>query len=605
MDPLTMIQLVGTALSVGDIVVRCITGLTALKSKYHNAPIIVSAMIGQLYMVQSALDQLPILKSPELRRSPRYQQLASQVHHALGSFGPLMKALGEELDRLNKASPLEMKAKSRLTFLWSEKDMNNFSTFLDRQVNALNLLLQAIQCQTWAEQQEVMDREESQSILQLAQDYSSSIVGLDDTSSFTSEDTTGVSARFDFDPIILRSRLYQKAERSHLRQAIRAGRSPAPNGITITTEQYNEKIAEEKSPDEQSEEASIQIAESSQKDGTSRKIQPSSTPDELSPGPSSPTTALSSDSSGFGQFTRRSKSSRSIKLSYWWKPFQRRDSNITGLPSEPRKVELLGISGSGKSTLHRRLLLAIQPNIFSEKPELYSHCVWRHAISSARSILEAMKRMENPIMSEHEVEKVFAEMCQYSSKAAALFPPSRKLVDAIASIWTDDGFQEAYKRRSEYQLNDNMAYFITSMKRIAAPEYVPTDEDILRTRTETPEVAETILEYASSKYTIVDGPGKLALQGGWGKDSEHISTLLFTFDPTAYPPVSPGGGSVDRMQKQFTMFESTVNNRRLSQTDIIVVITKMDLLEAYLRDNDANAYFGPESSLDTVEKYTQ
>lgn len=140
-----MFQVVGTALSVGDIVVRCIASLSSLKSKYHNAPIIVSAMIGQLYMVQSALDQLSVLKSPELRRTPRYKELASQVHHALDSFGPLMKALEEVLDRLDKDAPLEMTTKSRITFLWSEKDMNNFSMFLDRQVNAFNLLLQAIQ----------------------------------------------------------------------------------------------------------------------------------------------------------------------------------------------------------------------------------------------------------------------------------------------------------------------------------------------------------------------------------------------------------------------------------------------------------------------------
>lgn len=453
-----------------------------------------------------------------------------------------------------------------------------------------------------------MDREESQSILQLAQDYSSSIIGLDDRSSFISEDTTGISARFDFDPIILRSKLYQEAERSHLRQAIRAGRSPEPNGIISTNGQCDRKFNEKNNPIELLDEASLRIAQSSLKDGTSQEVQLCSTPDQLSPGPGTPTTAFSTDSAGFGQFTRRSKSIRSMKLNHWWKPFQRRDSNMT-VPQfdrkEPQKVLLLGIPGSGKSTLHRGLVLAAQPNVFSDKPELYSHRIWRHAVASVRSILEAMERLGVPLEDKDNIKKVLAEIHQYSSKAAALFPPSDKLVDTIALLWLDKGFKDAYKRRSEYQLNDNAAYFVSSIRRIAAPEYVPTDEDILRTRTETTEVTETPLEYMSSRYTIIDVPGADALRRGWERASEHIATVVFTIDPTAYSCVLPGDEPIDRMQEQLALFESAVNDRRLSQTDIVVVITKIDLLEDYLRDNDANNYFGPDSNLDTVDKYTQ
>jgi hypothetical protein len=67
--------------------------------------------------------------------------------------------------------------------------------------------------------------EETQSVLELAKGCSSSIIGLDDTMSFTSETTANISAVFDFDTLILGSRIYQHAERSHLREAIRAKKS--------------------------------------------------------------------------------------------------------------------------------------------------------------------------------------------------------------------------------------------------------------------------------------------------------------------------------------------------------------------------------------------
>jgi hypothetical protein len=86
------------------------------------------------------------------------------------------------------------------------------------------------------QQQSFMDREESQSVLMRAKDCSSSIFGLNDTSSSIfgpddthsaiSETTANISVMFDFDTLILASKIYQQAERSHLRQAIRARDQP-------------------------------------------------------------------------------------------------------------------------------------------------------------------------------------------------------------------------------------------------------------------------------------------------------------------------------------------------------------------------------------------
>jgi hypothetical protein len=142
MDPLSIVSIVSTAVSLGDVILRCITGLSALKTKYHDAPLTITTIVGQLYMVQAALTQLSTWNRPEHCRSPRYRQLASQADDALGSFGPLMLALENQLDHLDSPS---VTTKTRLEFLWNESEMTNYSVLLDRQVNALNLLLQAVQ----------------------------------------------------------------------------------------------------------------------------------------------------------------------------------------------------------------------------------------------------------------------------------------------------------------------------------------------------------------------------------------------------------------------------------------------------------------------------
>lgn len=145
MDPATIIQIIGTALSLGEVVVKSITKLSSIKARYQGAPMVLSTMIGQLYIVQSALDQLGALSRPELSRSPRHHHLAQQVGNSLDCFGALILALGEHLDQFQVSEAANMTVKDRIAFLWSEKDMLDYSTLLDRQVNALTLLLQAMQ----------------------------------------------------------------------------------------------------------------------------------------------------------------------------------------------------------------------------------------------------------------------------------------------------------------------------------------------------------------------------------------------------------------------------------------------------------------------------
>jgi hypothetical protein len=145
MDPVTIFQIVGTAVSLGDVVVKCITGLSALKTSYHDAPMHISTMIGQLYIVRTALDQLSVWNKGENDRDPRYRELALQIGNSLDSFGVLILALQKLIDQFDSPGPSSMAAKSRIKFLWSEKEIAEYSTLLDRQVNALSLLLQATQ----------------------------------------------------------------------------------------------------------------------------------------------------------------------------------------------------------------------------------------------------------------------------------------------------------------------------------------------------------------------------------------------------------------------------------------------------------------------------
>lgn len=129
MDPASIFQIVGTAISISEVVFRCINRLSVLKDKYQDAPMLLSTLIGQLYIIQAALDQLSAWNSQDLDRDPRYRHLALQMENSLDPFSPLIFTLQQQLDRHDST---EMTTKGKLLFLWSENEMTNYSVLLDR-----------------------------------------------------------------------------------------------------------------------------------------------------------------------------------------------------------------------------------------------------------------------------------------------------------------------------------------------------------------------------------------------------------------------------------------------------------------------------------------
>ena len=145
MDPASIIGLVGSVLGIADVVTRSIKRLSTLRTKYQDAPFLVSNLIGQLCTVEAALDQLSVWTQEDLKSDPRYTHLASQVSNSLDCFGPLIVSLQKHLDQLDDVGNTQLGVKQKMTFIWNEKDLQEYVILLSHQINALTLLLQAIQ----------------------------------------------------------------------------------------------------------------------------------------------------------------------------------------------------------------------------------------------------------------------------------------------------------------------------------------------------------------------------------------------------------------------------------------------------------------------------
>ncbi|KAI1742359.1 G-protein alpha subunit-domain-containing protein [Xylaria scruposa] len=630
MDPATILQIVGTVMSLGDVVIKCITRLSALKAQFHDAPIIVTSMIGQLHMVKIAQDQLSPLTSPKFNHDPRYRQLAGQIGNALDSFGPILLALSQQLDRYEGIGPDRMTAKSRMGFLHGEREMTNLSILLDRQVNALNLLLQAIQCQTWTQQSDMITREESQSVLRLAQDCSSSLVGLEDVASFISENTAAISTQFEFDDVLRSTLLYQAAERSNLRQAIRGKKmtdhdktskssllqKPAAFGLkqafqymrlsrpithfgTVDTQRairvdIRRDVIIEPSSDHVVTEGDPVREDSSY--SSSRDVDRINSGTETSRQTEPLLSRIDSDTvrphSGFNTwrnaFQRRASSARETR------PYQQEAS----IHPKMVKVLLLGASGGGKTTLLNALQLCNEAEHVKRDEGYLRTLVWHNALDSARAVLRAMEELDMDSELTASARRLLLEPCTDCDRDPALNPQhATEVATSISLLRCIEGFQEAANWRNRwgnnYQFHDNSEYYIENINRLAeqaAQHSVATDGDLLRTQVTTTGIHQMNITYKGTQFCVYDVGGERSERKKWIHAFEDVSVVIYPVDTTGYGRSLREDADGDRMREQFMVFESIANNSWFARSSFIIVFSKMDILPQYLEEEDAGAF---------------
>lgn len=110
----------------------------------------------------------------------------------------------------------------------------------------------------------------------------------------------------------------------------------------------------------------------------------------------------------------------------------------------------------------------------------------------------------------------------------------RDVVDAVRGLWKDPGVREAVRRSREFQLNDSAIYYFNAIERMAAPGYMPTDQDILRSRVKTTGITETTFKVGELTYKLFDVGGQRSERKKWIHCFENVTALVFLVSLSEY-----------------------------------------------------------------------
>lgn len=148
-----------------------------------------------------------------------------------------------------------------------------------------------------------------------------------------------------------------------------------------------------------------------------------------------------------------------------------------------------------------------------DEREAYREIIFSNTIQSMRVILDAMETLEIDF-GKSECEALKAVVLSLPMQIEAdVFPADAAA--AVKTLWMDSGVQACFSRSREFQLNDSARYYFEAVDRIAKPAFLPTDQDILRSRVKTTGITETTFRISDLIYKMFDVGGQRSERKKW------------------------------------------------------------------------------------------
>ena len=102
--------------------------------------------------------------------------------------------------------------------------------------------------------------------------------------------------------------------------------------------------------------------------------------------------------------------------------------------------------------------------------------------------------------------------------------------------------QGVYARRNEFQLNDSAQYFLSDVGRLCAPDYVPSDQDVLRSRVKTTGIVKIEFVVNKTTFRMFDVGGQRSERKKWIHCFDNVTTVLFIMALSEYDQVCTAAG---------------------------------------------------------------
>ncbi|QRW05716.1 G-protein alpha subunit [Ceratobasidium sp. AG-Ba] len=231
------------------------------------------------------------------------------------------------------------------------------------------------------------------------------------------------------------------------------------------------------------------------------------------------------------------------------------------------KVLLLGSGDSGKSTVLKQMRVIHNDKFTPLEVEAYRQLVFNNIITGLKMLNEALPELDS-------------------------------------SLWSQNA--EGWSRSNDVALPDNLQYFFSNLSRVFERGYTPTTQDIIRCRSQTTGINETV-RLRGHDLHLVDVGGQRSERRKWIHCFEDVTTILFLVSLSGYDQCLFEDTNANQMQDAMAIWDSICESEYFKTTNIILFLNKNDLFTEKVKTSPIRRYFpdyeGPEGDASEGRNY--
>lgn len=255
---------------------------------------------------------------------------------------------------------------------------------------------------------------------------------------------------------------------------------------------------------------------------------------------------------------------------------------------EEVKLLLLGAGESGKSTVAKQMKIIYLEGFSDSERRPYKEIIYSNIIMSMRALVLAVQKH-----SELSVQPDNEDRARLFKSNTILFEQNvtPEIADAVEHLWKDPAIQKMHNHSSQFQLNDSAKYFFEQMSRITSDTFVPTDQDILRSRARTTGITELTFRVGQINFRMVDVGGQRSERKKWIHCFQEVTGLIFCVAMSEYDQKLYEDETVNRMHESIMLFDEICNCQWFNETAVILFLNKSDLFKEKIKSIDLKVCF--------------
>ncbi|KAI8387312.1 G protein alpha subunit [Blakeslea trispora] len=269
------------------------------------------------------------------------------------------------------------------------------------------------------------------------------------------------------------------------------------------------------------------------------------------------------------------------------------------------KLLLLGAGESGKSTVIKQMRLIHASGFGPGEREGFRLIVFLNLISAVQTLLEALDALELEL-ADPTLDRYLSLFVETPSLEE--FQPFPELYyEPLKCLWEDKNVQVAFSNGHRFALHDNISYFFEKLDELWQPEYVPSDQDIIRCRAKTTGIVETTFYLGPLTYRMFDVGGQRSERKKWVHCFDNVTAVLFVVAISGYDQCLVEDRNSNQMHEALMLFDATCNSQWFVKTSMIILLNKIDIFKMKIHTSPIANYFpdykGRADSVESGKNY--